>query len=82
MDKEICNQCGQSVAWGSGRYVNRIPSFWGMGEAPYDSEWMCAECQAIECEECGVKTIEYEIVENAVYCGDCMEKLGLVSEYA
>ena len=24
---EICNQCGKSVAWGSGRFVNRVPSF-------------------------------------------------------
>jgi len=24
---EICNHCGKSVAFGSGRFVNRIPDF-------------------------------------------------------
>jgi hypothetical protein len=22
---EICNECGKSVKWGSGRFVNRVP---------------------------------------------------------
>jgi len=24
-ESEICSICGKSVAWGSGRYVNRLP---------------------------------------------------------
>ena len=24
---EICNECGRSVRWGSGLFVNRIPDF-------------------------------------------------------
>jgi len=73
MDKEICNQCGESVAWGSGRFVNRIPSFFDEGDAPFNSEWMCAECQAIECDNCGAKTIEYELIDNDALCSVCLE---------
>lgn len=25
--EEICNECGESVEWGSGNFVNRIASF-------------------------------------------------------
>jgi hypothetical protein len=41
---ETCNQCGESVAFGSGRFVNRLPSSFDKGEAPFDTEYMCAEC--------------------------------------
>jgi hypothetical protein len=43
-DPELCNQCGESVAFGSERFVNRLPSSFDKGEAPFDTEWMCAEC--------------------------------------
>ena len=39
-----CRECGNSTAFGSGRFVNRIPA---------DDEWMCAECAGFECDECG-----------------------------
>ncbi len=32
---EACRDCGHSVTWGSGRFVNRVPA---------DDEWLCAEC--------------------------------------
>lgn len=48
---ETCNECGQSVRAGSGRFVNRVIDFSGykirkeMGK-PYPSgDYMCAECE-------------------------------------
>jgi hypothetical protein len=36
--KELCNECGRSVAWGSGLFVNRVPCF------DLDGGWICREC--------------------------------------
>lgn len=51
MNSEICNECGDSVKLGSGKFVNRIPDFndnetrIDMGK-PYPSgEYMCYECE-------------------------------------
>ena len=50
-DKEICNECGESVAKGSGRFTNRIPSFddettqKDMGKPYPKGEFMCIECE-------------------------------------
>lgn len=38
-----CFHCGQSTAWGSGNFVNRIG---------YDSGWSCAQCAGYECLVC------------------------------
>lgn len=49
--KEICNECGKSVARGSGKFINRIPSFDDeatqkeMGKPYPDGEFMCIECE-------------------------------------
>jgi len=45
---EVCYECGHSVAWGSGKFVNRIPADMPAGQenwskAPH-GEWLCAEC--------------------------------------
>ena len=37
-EKELCNECGRSVAWGSGLFVNRVPCFDLCGG------WICREC--------------------------------------
>ena len=42
--KDKCDLCGETTAFGSGRFVNRVPSSYG---------WNCAECLAIECDRCG-----------------------------
>ena len=34
--KEVYNECGRSVAWGSGLFVNRVVCF--------DGGWICREC--------------------------------------
>jgi DNA-directed RNA polymerase subunit RPC12/RpoP len=38
-----CAHCGQSTAWGSGKFVNRIG---------YDDGWACAQCSGYECYAC------------------------------
>lgn len=54
-EQEICNECGQSVKWGSGNFINRIPDFNSpeerheMGKPyPYGA-FMCAECDVKAC---------------------------------
>ena len=45
---ENCYECGFSVAWGSGRFVNRIPADMPDGQEKRskdpDGGWICAEC--------------------------------------
>lgn len=55
-DVPICNQCGQSVKPGSGRWVNRVPSF-DNAETRYESgyphpegDFTCAECDETRCD--------------------------------
>ena len=48
---DICVECGNSVKFGSGRFVNRIPVFddretnVACGRPFPDGEWLCAECE-------------------------------------
>jgi len=48
--KEICNECGKSVKFGSGRFVNRISDFntrayrKGMGKPYPEGDFICEEC--------------------------------------
>lgn len=50
-DPEICWNCGESVKFGSGRFVNRIPDFnteeerREMGHPYPQGEYLCAECE-------------------------------------
>jgi hypothetical protein len=47
---QICAHCGSSVAWGSGKYVNRIPEFNDIetrqsnGLAFPHGDYVCEEC--------------------------------------
>ena len=47
---EICNECGQSVALGDGRFVNRAPDLntleerQDMGKPFPQGDWLCADC--------------------------------------
>lgn len=51
-NKEICIECGESVAMGSGKFVNRIPDFDDYKTRkenghPYPKgEWICIECDS------------------------------------
>lgn len=48
--KEICNECGESVAFGSGRYFNRVPDLNSvetrreMHKSYPDGDYVCCEC--------------------------------------
>lgn len=50
---ETCNECGRSVAWGSGWFVNRVPDFNSieerreMGKPFPNGDFLCAECDEI-----------------------------------
>lgn len=44
MKKDPCVYCGESTAFGYGRFVNRLP---------VDDGWGCAECSGFLCDKCG-----------------------------
>lgn len=50
---DICNECGLSVAPGSGRWVNRVPDFNDietrreMGKSFPEGDWVCFACDII-----------------------------------
>jgi len=50
--KEICWECGESVALGSGKLVNRIPDFNSLevrkdlGYPHPEGDYLCADCEA------------------------------------
>jgi len=51
MEKEICNECGRSVKFGSGLYVNRVADFNEYEDRiemlkPFPvGEFICSECE-------------------------------------
>jgi hypothetical protein len=38
-----CHYCGESTAFGSGKFVNRLP---------VEDGWGCAECSGFACDKC------------------------------
>lgn len=73
---DACTDCGCSTSPGSGAWVNRIPSEWQRdAESPELSGYLCADCQAVECDRCGELTIEYgaapEGMGLGLWCDDC-----------
>lgn len=72
---EICNECGKSVAPGSGRFVNRTPDFNDPEYRkemckPYpDGDYICSECEHKSspptCPRCN--SLLYEVVEVTTY---------------
>lgn len=49
---EMCNECGQSVRRGSGKFVNRVIDLngyktrQGMGKPHPEGDYICADCEA------------------------------------
>ena len=81
-----CTHCGVDTSFGAGNgmFVNRIPSTADAKLELQNSDratvavegYMCPDCQAVECDECGEKTIEYHIVNRQdgtgiMCCVDC-----------
>lgn len=61
-----CVACGCNTAAGSGNWVNRVPA-----ETDEATGYLCAECQTVTCDMCGNDTLEYEINDGRIVCGDC-----------
>ena len=81
----LCTNCGRDTSFGTGLFVNRIPSGAGgrlvLGWQTYHEDgvvievevdgYLCPECQMIECEKCGQMTNEYD---GDFLCNECREK--------
>jgi DNA-directed RNA polymerase subunit RPC12/RpoP len=59
---ENCIECGRNTQFGSGLFVNRIPA---------DDAWLCPECQSLECDRCGEKTMDYTFFSREIRCQNC-----------
>lgn len=78
---DACTHCGCDTVPGSGAWVNRVPSGADSYDAdgnptePETSGYICADCQAVECDRCGELTIEYSAAPsgNGFWCDDCRE---------
>ena len=59
---DICNECGKSVKFGSGKFVNRIPDFNNeaerkvMGKSYPKGDFVCGECDTQRDKEYKVNT--------------------------
>ena len=84
---DLCTHCGKNTMTDDGLYVNRIPS-WADGKVILNGDvildvtidgYLCPECQAVECDECGFSTLDYEIQDTdppQLLCADCLNKKG------
>jgi len=67
---DLCIECGEDTAFGSGLYVNRIPADDGK-----QIGYLCPECQSIECDACQEKTLEYFTgSDGGWYCESCLDR--------
>tara|TARA_X000001382_G_scaffold128624_2_gene118748 strand:+ start:328 stop:621 length:294 start_codon:yes stop_codon:yes gene_type:complete len=66
-----CVCCNQDTSFGSGKFVNRIPSdadYESLNdkgiiifkEGEYRDGYLCVPCQEIECHKCSKMTIDFE----------------------
>ncbi len=66
---DLCTHCHKDTSFGSGRFVNRIPSTTDTEEG-----YMCPSCQSIECDKCNNISLEYVIVDDEILCDNCLEE--------
>lgn len=84
---EICNECGKSVAWGSGLFVNRVPDLndvdvrKAMGKPYPQGNYLCRNCDAHgNCELCGrlieasEEDPEVQLPDGTILCQECDKK--------
>ena len=66
MDTNLCDECGKSTSFGSGRFVNRLAT---------DNGWLCPHCQEEECDYCHEMVIDFGgSAEGSIICDECKEK--------
>jgi hypothetical protein len=73
--RDACNGCGESTAWGSGNYVNRIPADTSADDGSPLGGWLCAGCQCEPCEVCG-EAVPWDDIEEfgaSIRCEQCPE---------
>ena len=83
---DLCTHCGRDTSFESGEllFVNRIPNgtdgtlvlAGSWDEVKLEVEvtgYMCADCQSVECDECGNMALDYSIRELKIICSDCKE---------
>lgn len=63
---DVCLECGNSTAFGSGRFVNRIPAAEGNRHG-----WLCWDCYALPCDHCGALCDDGFADDGTVTCDDC-----------
>ena len=78
---DLCTYCGKDNSFGSGLFVNRIPSgtdgklILAGGEdvtlAITIEGYMCPTCQCVECDECGASVMD---VNEDLLCENCAAK--------
>ena len=95
---DLCVYCGESTAFGSGRFVNRISAICTLGmadesvraqfpDAPSGEEvtgYACPECMEIECDACGEPiALDYDYrVNDCVYHLECIPNIDALKIYA
>lgn len=77
-----CTHCGNDTSFGSGRFVNRVPSGHQTERGtPRLDGYMCDECMSMECDLCGQKCgddwySEYSEAEGDIVCSECADERG------
>ena len=66
-----CTHCNRDTSFGSGLFVNRIPS-----TTDEVTGYMCSECQMSKCDDCDKKFLELETLYDGEVrvCTECLEK--------
>ena len=87
---DLCTHCGRDTTGGDGLFVNRIPSgadgrliLDGGDDVTLDitiDGYMCPQCQAVECDECGGSFSDLHEFEEQRICIECRDKLQLWKE--
>jgi len=79
---EHCTHCGCDVSWGTGKYVNRVPSDADSGDGKHVlMGYICADCLAVECDLCGDAVLDdwrsdYPQCQGVPVCDECANKRG------
>ena len=73
-----CIECGHSTAFGSGRFVNRVPGDTEEGYGGvYRTGFICAACLSEQCEVCGEWDHEphMNIETGGYFCSECVPNI-------